>query len=136
MQSATGLTKSAGWEMGVRRTFPVSTEDAWRFLFSKNGLTIWLGKTKALGWKKGEPYVTSEGVEGVLKVFKEFSHVRLTWKRKAWAQFSTLQVRLIKTKDKTTISFHQERLSNAAQRKEMLAHWTTVLDIVEKKWNA
>lgn len=129
----TGLTKSAGWEMGVRKTFPISVNDTWSFLFSDEGLRIWLGTVKELKWEKGEEYKTGNGISGVIRVVNPLSHIRITWKKKEWDHFSTLQLRTIKGKDKTTISFHHDRLKNSAEREEMLIHWENVLKSIEKK---
>jgi len=41
-----GQTKDVGFQFGIRKTFPVSTEKVWDFLFSEQGLKIWLGKLK------------------------------------------------------------------------------------------
>ena len=46
MENQVGKTKDVGFQFGIRKTFPVSTEKVWDFLFSKNGLKIWLGKLK------------------------------------------------------------------------------------------
>ena len=35
----TGKTKSQGWEIGVRRTFPISTENAWTLLTTTDANT-------------------------------------------------------------------------------------------------
>ena len=37
-------TKDAGFQIGVRKTLPISIDKAWDFLFSDEGLEIWLGK--------------------------------------------------------------------------------------------
>jgi uncharacterized protein YndB with AHSA1/START domain len=127
-----GLTKDAGWQMGVRKTLPVPVDDVWSFLFSEEGLAIWLGKVKELNWKKGEEYKTSNGTHGVVRVVNVLSHIRITWKKKDWDNFSTLQMRTVKGKDKTTIVFHQDRLTGSDQRDEMLTHWEKVLDKLER----
>ena len=41
--SPVGLTKDAGWQIGVRKTLPVALEDAWNLLVSEEGLSLWLG---------------------------------------------------------------------------------------------
>ncbi len=133
MNKPTGLTKDTGWQMGVRRSFPGDVNMLWDFLFSDEGMRLWLGKVNDMKWEKGFEYKTSNGTQGVVRVVNIFSHVRLTWKKKDWDNFSTLQVRTIKGNNKTTISFHQDRLENEAQREEMLAHWEKVLSNIDKK---
>lgn len=127
-----GLTKDAGWEIGVRKTMAISGNVAWDFLFSNDGIKIWLDEIKSEELKDGGYYKTKNDTEGVVKVFKPYSHIRITWKRKNWENTSTLQVRVIPAKDKTTISFHQEKLLDGAQREDMKQHWESVIKDIEK----
>jgi uncharacterized protein YndB with AHSA1/START domain len=114
-----GKTKSVGFEIGVRKTFPVSLENAWSLFFSTEGLETWLGKTEQGHLEVDEPYNTREGIPGKVRILKPLSHIRMSWKKEDWNNSSTLQVRLIKAKDKTTISFHQDNLADNNQRNEM-----------------
>lgn len=41
-----GHTKDVGFQFGIRKTISVPTEKVLDFLFSENGLNIWLGKLK------------------------------------------------------------------------------------------
>lgn len=100
-----GQTKDAGFQIGVRKTFAVSTEVAWEFLFSDEGLSTWLGNLAADSLELGKPYKTKEGTEGKVNTFKQNSHIRLTWKPRNWTNASALQMRVMDTKGKTTISF-------------------------------
>jgi len=44
-----GQTKGTGFQVGVRRSFSISQEDAWNLLTSPDGLNLWLkGKALAL----------------------------------------------------------------------------------------
>src|SRR3954451_16557099 len=98
-----GQTQDAGFQIGVRRTFAVPVETAWKFLFSEKGLTMWLGKISRENFELGKTYKTPE-TEGKVTVFKPNSHIRLTWKPKYWANSSALQIRVIPSREKTTIS--------------------------------
>jgi uncharacterized protein YndB with AHSA1/START domain len=132
MDKPVGLTKDAGWEIGCRKTFQVNAHAAWDFMFSDEGLSLWLGKLQNEIAIK-ESYKTSNGTEGVIRVFKPFSHIRLTWKKKGWDNVSTLQVRVMDASSgKTTISFHHEKLLNSEQREEMKAHWDKILEKIGK----
>lgn len=122
MKKQIGETKDVGFQFGIRKTFSVSIEYAWDFMFSEKGLNIWLGKLEnELEIKK--TYKTEEGIEGFVRVFKPFSHIRLNWKKKDWDNISTVQVRVIGSKGKSIISFHQEKLLNPEQRVEMQEYW-------------
>ncbi len=113
-----GKTKDVGFQFGIRKTFSVSTERVWDFLFSKNGVNIWLGKLKSELEIKKE-YETENGTKGLVRVFKPNSHIRLNWKPKNWGNMSTIQIRVIGNQEKTTIAIHQEKLLNSEQRAEM-----------------
>lgn len=126
-----GWSKEAGWMFGLRRTFPFSHEYLWDFIFSEEGLKIWLGElAEALEIKKA--YKTKAGIEGVVRVFAPYSHIRMSWKKEIWENISTVQVRIIKNREKTTVSFHQEKLLDNRQREEMKLYWNEKMDELEK----
>ena len=128
-----GQTRHAGFQIGVRKTVAVPAETVWNFLFSEEGLTTWLGKISLENFELGKPFKTEEEIEGKLKVFKPNSHVRLTWKPKHWTNTSALQIRVIPSKEKTTISFHQDELLDSQQRDEMKKYWDEVIVKIENK---
>lgn len=104
-------------------------------MFSKKGLSVWLGAIEGQTLALGNSYKTMEGIEGKVTILKDLSHVRMSWKKPEWVNASALQVRLINSKGNTTISFHQDRLLDLAQRMEMKAHWDRVLLAIEKEIN-
>lgn len=125
-----GLTKDAGWQFGLRRTLPYSLEYLWDFMFSMKGLKIWLGELdKEPEIKKA--YKTKDGIEGLIRVFTPYSHIRLSWKKKDWENISIVQVRVIGNREKATISFHHEKLSDSHQREEMKLYWNKKMTEIE-----
>ncbi|MNW64202.1 hypothetical protein D3C74_424630 [compost metagenome] len=73
--------------------------------------------------------MTEEGISGEVRVVNQFVNIRLSWKKNHWIKPSTLQIRTIpKGNDKTTISIHQENLSDSMVREEMKIHWENVLN--------
>ncbi|MBY8961655.1 SRPBCC domain-containing protein [Flavobacterium sp. D11R37] len=127
MEQPTGKTKNSGYQAGVRKTFAISLQDAWQLVFSGKAMAIWLGDETDLRTVKGSPYKTGNGITGTVRVVKEFSHVRLTYKKENWHSESLVQIRFIPAKTGTTISYHQEKLADAAQREEMKQHWEAAL---------
>ncbi|MBB6672181.1 SRPBCC family protein [Cohnella nanjingensis] len=131
-----GQTASAGFQIGVRRTYPISPERAWAFLLSPEGLKLWLGELSQLELQAGHRYTTEEGTTGELRVVNPVRQLRMTWQPKGWEQHSTLQIRLIPSSsdpEKTTISFHQEKLRDAHAREAMKRRWEEVAaGIMEK----
>lgn len=124
-----GLTRDAGWQFGLRKTFPYPKEAVWNFLFSEEGLQIWLGKTEKPP-EINQTYRTREGIEGQVRVFVSDSHIRLTWKPKAWANGSALQLRVTGDDKKSTIVFHHDKLADADQREEVQAYWNEKMEAI------
>ncbi|WP_223285639.1 SRPBCC family protein [Paenibacillus sp. PL91] len=134
-----GQTASAGFQIGVRRTFPISQEQAWALLVSPEGLRMWLGELTALKLEAGHPYTTGEGNHGELRVVKPLHQLRMTWQRKDWEHSSTVQIRVIPnptSADKTVISFHQEKLKDAIERETMKQYWEEAAAKILEKINA
>lgn len=126
-----GRTKDAGWQFGLRQTFKFPQDYLWDFMFSEKGLKIWMGQLKGeLESKK--TFKTTGGAEGIVKVLKPYSHIRMTWKKKNWKNVSTVQVRVMGGAEKATISFHQEKLSGNRQREEMKRYWNKRMKAIEK----
>ena len=134
MENQVGKTKDVGFQFGIRKTIPVSTEKVWDFLFSENGLNIWLGKLNS-ELKLKKEFETESGITGFVRIFNPNSHIRLNWKPKTWENISTVQIRVIGNENKTTIAIHQEKLLNSEQRNEMKKYWTEIMDKLTSKTN-
>ncbi len=133
MAKPIGKTQDVGFQFGLQKTFPISEEKAWDFMFSEAGLKIWLGDLeKALSLK--ENYKTKNGIEGFVRVFKPYSHIRMNWKKRDWENMSTVQVRVIgKDDNNTLISFHQEKMLDSNQRAEMKEYWNQKMDQISRE---
>ncbi|MGO4541889.1 SRPBCC family protein [Paenibacillus sp. 2TAB19] len=124
-----GKTASVGFQIGVRRTLPITPEQAWSFLTSPEGLRLWIGTVSGLSFKEGETFTSEEGITGQFRVVKPEKQLRLKWGRNDWEKLSTLQIRLIPIKpDRTTISFHQENLDHSGTRDQMKQFWENALN--------
>lgn len=129
-----GQTASVGFQVGVRRTLPISPERAWAFLTSSEGAKLWLGDVPSLAYRVGETFESKEGISGEFRVVKEMQQLRLRWRKKDWAFTSTLQIRLIPNGNgKTTISFHQEKLDHPNTREQMKKQWEDALNAIADK---
>ncbi|ATF11984.1 SRPBCC domain-containing protein [Brevibacillus sp. HB1.2] len=129
-----GQTASTGFQVGVRRTMPITPEQAWAFLTSSEGVRLWLGHVSNLTFREGETFISSEGISGQFRVVKPLRQFRLKWSMKDWEKSSTLQIRLLSDKpDRTTISFHQENLDHENTREQMKLHWEEVLNEIRQK---
>ena len=123
-----GQTSGADFQIGVQKTLPVPADTAWSLLADGPGRDIWLGKTDPFEFRKGEKYRTAEGLSGEIRSCVPGQRVRLTWSHPSLAQPSTLQIYLAPSGDKTSIRFHQERLSSLEEREQMREHWRNVLE--------
>jgi len=126
-----GLTKGAGFQIGVRKTIALPPQQAWEFLFSDEGIKLWLGEFEPSEFELKKNFRTEAGITGKLNLLKPYSHVRLSWKKPSWHNTSSLQLRVIDNKGKSTISFHQDKLLNSGQRQEMEEYWDNVISRID-----
>ena len=122
---AVGKTTDVGYQIGVRRTLPCGEEALWSLILSPEGQTIWVGG--AIELEDGARYALDNGTIGQVRVYKPWSHIRLTWQPQGWARPSTVQVRVIAASGGTTLSFHQDQLADGDARSAMKEHWEGVI---------
>ncbi|GAA3005100.1 SRPBCC domain-containing protein [Kitasatospora albolonga] len=121
-----GLTKDAGWQIGVSRTLPHPVALVWEFVSSAEGLALWLGPGTELTPERGAPYRTGQGVTGEVRGYRPRERIRVTHGS------GTVQVAMVPTGDgsRTVLRFHQDRMADAAERERQRAHWKAVMDLV------
>jgi activator of HSP90 ATPase len=125
--------KPIGFQLGVSKTFAISYDAMWEFLLSENGISVWLGEINFDDFGVNKPYLTKQGIEGKLNVFKPDSHLRLTWKPKHWQKFSIIEMRITNSKGRARIVFHHTNLYEVEQRIEMKKYWDNVILNIENK---
>ena len=124
-----GQTYSAGFQIGVQKTVPLSKQETWELLVSPEGIHTWLGDVEGFDFSEGTKYQTENGTIGEIRVLRPFHHVRLSWKPKNWAESSTLQIAVVsKTEGKTAVRIHHEKLADEKVRNQMRDHWQNVLN--------
>ncbi|MEU0720338.1 SRPBCC domain-containing protein [Streptomyces lavendulocolor] len=119
----TGLTRDAGWEIGVSKTLPLPAAAVWDFIAGPEGIALWLGAVPGgLPTERGAAYETAEGVTGEIRGYRPGDRVRLTHGG------TTLQVAVSAAgPGKAVLRFHQERLGSAEERERRRAHWQEVM---------
>ncbi|PRH81026.1 activator of HSP90 ATPase 1 family protein [Streptomyces solincola] len=121
----TGLTRDAGWQIGVSRTLPLPVGTVWDFLAGERGAALWLGTADPLPTERGAPYRTADGIAGEVRGYRVGDRIRVTHGD------TTIQVALAPAgADRTAVTFHEERLPDAAARERRRAHWQRVMDEV------
>lgn len=131
----TGLTKDAGWEVGVRTTVTAPIDTVWVYLLGE-GLPTWLGELSELPTEKGAAYSTADGVHGSVRSYTEGLRVRLTWQPDDWPHDSTLQLTVKPAASGTTIGIHHEHLADREERRMMLGHWKNVAAAFDARFSA
>lgn len=127
MTRPTGLTKDAGWQVGVRRTISLDPETAWALVSSPQGMQIWLGKIDHGQLQEGDLHELPDGTRVEMRVCRPGSHMRLTRNPGNWEEPSTIQVRVISKGEKSVIAFHEENLPSQAERLRRREHFQKVL---------
>ncbi|UII20159.1 SRPBCC domain-containing protein [Fulvivirga ligni] len=127
-----GKTQSVGFQVGVRKTINCSLEELWDYVLGK-GMPLWFGDSKE------EPEINKElhsstGNYGKITTLVPQSHFRMQFKFNSWTNTSAVQVRFIKAKTGTTLSFHQDKLTDERQREEMKSYWSKVLNHVSEEF--
>ena len=132
-----GLTRDAGWQIGVSRTLDHPPAEVWAFLTSPGGLDLWLGPgVEALGGA-GQVYRTAGGTTGEVRSLRAEDRIRLTWRPRDRDHDSTVQVAVTPAgPGRTVLRFHQERLADAAERTRQRAHWQAVVVSVAEALDA
>jgi len=74
--SLVGQTKTVGFQVGIRRTFPISQEKAWELIASEDGLKLWLGESTKINLQPGQKFRTKIG-EGEIRIVKPLQQLRL-----------------------------------------------------------
>lgn len=123
-----GLTRDAGWQIGVSRTFPVDLEAAWEQLTSEAGIKLWLGGGVASPLTKGAHYQTRDGTTGEVRSVRPLDRLRLTWQPAGRDAPATVQLTVVESSSGCSVRFHAERLASEQEREHMRSHWRTVLD--------
>lgn len=127
-ETPVGKTKSQGWEIGVRRTLPLSPEQAWDAVLTALGFPPSVIYPEGEGVQKGLSFTTEDQTRVEIRSYVQYSLIRMKWQPENEVLRSTLQIRVRPAKTGTTISIHHEWLQNASQREAMRAHWTALLD--------
>ncbi|MGW4895172.1 SRPBCC family protein [Kitasatospora sp. NPDC004240] len=125
-----GLTRDAGFEIGVSRTLPHPPEAVWELLTSARGTALWLGPGARLATEPGGPVTADDGSTGELRSLHPGARIRLTWRPPGRTGPTTVQLTVTPNGGRTVLRFHQERLADPEERSRQREHWRAVMDAV------
>ncbi|RLL68368.1 hypothetical protein D7M15_17725 [Streptomyces sp. Z26] len=130
----TGLTRDAGWEIGVSKTLGHPPGAVWDFITGPEGLSCWLGDGVDLhDGAKGRAYETDDGTVGEVRSYRPGDRIRLTWRPSGWDHDTTVQVAVTASRgseERSVLRFHQEWLAGPEERERQRTHWRAVMDSV------
>ncbi|SCK05588.1 Uncharacterized conserved protein YndB, AHSA1/START domain [Streptomyces sp. WMMB 714] len=129
MTRPTGLTKDAGYEIGVSRTLPVPPEAVWDYLTGPEGQAAWLGEGPAVELRRGARYTLADGTAGEVRGCRPGVRLRLTHRPPEGGE-STVQFTIQARGSRSVLQFHQERLADARERERQRHHWRAVMERV------
>ena len=128
----TGKTKSAGFQVGVRKTLEIERNKLWTWLTDPSGFRYFIGEKIQNEVNPKTVGVTGNGLEYRVTTFQPGSHIRRRWKLPEWNDHSILQVRIIDAgSNRTTLAIHQEKLAGKKEREFMLSYWKSVMTDIE-----
>ena len=123
-----GLTKNVGFQFSITKTCAVSVDEAWDFLLSETGVSMWLGDINFDDFELNNPLTTADGIEAKITLFKADSHLRLAWKPRHWANNSFIEIRVLTNGGRAKLGFLHTHMTRLEQREEMKAYWTKIFE--------
>ncbi|MDY7100597.1 MAG: SRPBCC domain-containing protein [Actinomycetota bacterium] len=125
-QRPVGLTRDAGWQIGVSRTVAADLGAVWDLLVSAEGLALWLGEGVDVPLVTGQQYETAAGTVGEVRSLRPYDRVRITWQPADRPQPATVQIAVRQAANGCSVRFHTERLDSSDEREVMRVHWKRV----------
>ena len=131
----TGLTKDAGWQIGLRRTFSIPAPVLWDWMLSPEGVEIWLGQFKSFRMEHGADYQLVDGTIGQVRVYQPGSHWRMTRfpPGGGYPRESVMQIRILDSGDKSTLAFHEEHLPSKNERSIRKEFFLKVVEQIKER---
>lgn len=127
-----GPSSEPAWELSLHRSLPLSMEEVWERLFDE-WLSQWLG-VDSVPQMVGSSLRHGEETRGRVIGCHAGRRLRVRWTPIAFDHETEFQVTLMDAAlfdgvpSGTVLDIRQERLLGPAERRELLQHWTSVLD--------
>jgi hypothetical protein len=122
-----GKTRDNGHPFGIRRTIPLSVEDARKLVTSARGLRIRLGDIGRRSLAEGDSFQRTNGTQCEVRVLRPGSYLRLGRHAPNWRRSSTIQVRVLPSGDQCVVAFRQEGIPGPKARAERGAFFRSAM---------
>ncbi len=113
----------------ISRSVAAPLTHVWEVLVSDIGAQALLGEGARLG-AKGEPYRTTDGVNGVLRSYHPLEQLRVSWHESLDAPASVVEVDLRPDGEGTVLDLRQDHLQPSSDVHALTSRWTAALDAV------
>ncbi len=133
-----GRTKTAGFQIGVRRTLPHPPSTVWAALTTTAGIAAWLGAGVRIDGElaTGSTLRAADGTEGEIRSVRTVDRIRARVRPPDRHAATTVQIALVPAPTGTAIVLHEEHLADAAEREVRREHWqavaTSLADLVDR----
>lgn len=128
-----GKTKNAGWQVGIRKTIPLTSDQLWNFITGNQGMQIIIGDTISATNSYNQDRISEKEIQYKITTIVQNSHLRMQWRLPDWKEYSILQIRVYSTgQNKAVLAIHQEKLVNGNTRAVMKKYWQEKIDNIVK----
>lgn len=129
----------AGWNakgeysLTTTKSLHFDSKVVWKFLFSDQGLQLWLRPMGEFKLIKNFSFETENGYYGEVRTLKAGQRLRMTLQDPDWEKKSILQLQVIqKDKNKCLLVFTHEHLRNGRLREPLKDYWKTAVEDIAK----
>jgi uncharacterized protein YndB with AHSA1/START domain len=124
-----GRNEKGEYSLTAGKTFPVEAKLLWNYLFSTEGLLVWLKPLSGFQLEKGFVYETEGGVFGEVRTFKSPERLRLTWQESDGERSTVVQLYVRKRPGgKSVLWVQHEKIRDGREKTRLRAHWKQVLE--------
>ena len=124
-----GQNQKGEYSVTATRTINIAARVAWKFLFSDDGLQLWLKPLSDFTLKKKATFERDDGIFGEVRTMKAGVRARLSWQDTDWEKPTILQVYVLpRPGAKCILVLQHEQLKSARLREDLRAQWKEALD--------
>lgn len=124
------------WSLTASKTFEGDYKKLWDFIFSSEGLALWLQPLDEVELTPKQTFENHLGAFGEVRTMTKYRSLRMTWKDPEWRKHSVLQVWCVpRPNGKAIAVFTQDSLPTARVQEELRKHWKDSLQKISEKFS-